>query len=194
MSACGCNLATRLMLPHFADLYRRWRQGCPYPGIRLELGVDPLPTPSGSWLFVERRGVEFFPVVPSSSGQRGGLQAASQSDEDYINGPYQFCIVRPEKKQQQAQQQGGAAAGADGATEPVSPGGQPIDPTLQQQQQQQAPSPGFATPRGPPRPRAKRRALDSPGSHARSGSAQLTPQSRCGHVLLLFKYVHMQSC
>jgi hypothetical protein len=82
--------------------------------------VDPLPTPNGTWLFVERRGEDFFPVVPLSTELRSGLQAASPGGKDFVNGPYQFRAIRSENvrkyQKRQCQQHEGVAAGANGVT------------------------------------------------------------------------------
>jgi hypothetical protein len=102
--------------------------------------VDPLPTPTGSWLFVERRGEEFFPVLPLKTVQQDGLQAAGANVEPFINGPYQVCPLRANTIHKYHLQQGGAGAADGGGGDPPSPG----DPS----QQQQTPPPG--------RPKGKR--------------------------------------
>jgi hypothetical protein len=130
------------------------------------MGVDPLPTPTGSWLFVERRGEEFFPVVPLTSAKQGELQAAGPAAVGFANGPYLFRKLRTTrlcKRQQLEGQPGGVHATA---SDTASPDSQPGDPTLQQQQQQ---TPLTGKPRMK-RPRAWR-VLSRPGRAARASGA-----------------------
>jgi hypothetical protein len=124
------------------------------------MGVDTLPTPTCSWLFVERRGEEFFPVVPSSSAQDSEEEDAGAMADEFVNGPYQFRKLRANTIAKYQQRQGDAAGGDAGASDPPSPGGQ--------QQQQQALSPGKTKGR---RLRALR-VQSRPGRGGRGGSSQ----------------------